>query len=413
MYPAGFVYLYSILYYVTLRGTNVRLAQYIFVFIYLLQLALVLRLYSKSRKIPPYVLVFTTFTSYRIHSIYVLRLFNDPLAILFLYAALNLYMDGRWSWGSVCLSLGVSIKMNVLLFAPALFLLFLTNLGLWGTFKQLVICGALQLVLGAPFLLTYPLQYLKGSFDLGRVFDHQWTVNYRFLSVEIFENRFFHLGLLGVHVLLLAAFTPFAYNYMQKYCRLRTLQRQFEPQIAAQNEWSRQEKLRKEKEATKTAKQEPEELSKDQQQFLDSFESSLKQQTKDVKRSSGQRPAKAPRSEEANDPEKFSVHFDQSTQLALLPIFLCNFIGVMCARSLHYQFYVWYFHSLPHLVWFTELRLTYKFLLLGLIEYAWNTYPSTPVSSALLHACHVVLLLATFKRFYVQSSALSSKAKSS
>jgi hypothetical protein len=31
-------------------------------------------------------------------------------------------------------------------------------------------------------------------------------------------------------------------------------------------------------------------------------------------------------------------------------------------------------------------------LLLGLIELSWNTYPSTVYSSAILHACHVVLL---------------------
>lgn len=377
------------------------MAQYIFIGIYLIQLALVLRLYSKSRKIPPYVIVLTTFTSYRIHSIYVLRLFNDPVAILFLYAALNLYMDGKWSWGSVCLSLGVSIKMNVLLFAPAIFLLFIASLGLWGTVKQLVICGTIQIALGAPFLATYPLQYLKGSFDLGRVFDHKWTVNYRFLNVDFFENRIFHLALLGLHILLLAIFTGFSYNYMQKYCRLRNLQKQFEPQIEAQNRINR---LEQDKKKTKNNKVEPTEtLSKDQQQFLDSFEKSLKKTNNDLKGSS-QAP-NVPQPEEVA-PEKYSIHFEQCSQLALLPIFLCNFIGIACSRSLHYQFYVWYFHSLPHLVWFTNLRLTYKFLLLGLIEYAWNTYPSTNVSSLLLHACHLVLLVAIFKRFFVQSQAL-------
>lgn len=410
VYPAGFVYIYSILYYVTMRGANIRLAQYFFVAIYLVQLALVLRLYSKSRKIPPYVIVLTTFTSYRIHSIYVLRLFNDPVAILFLYAALNLYMDGKWSWGSVCLSLGVSVKMNVLLFAPAIFLLFITSLGVWGTIKQLIICGTLQLILGAPFLLTHPLQYLKGSFDLSRVFDHKWTVNYRFLSIDLFEDRRFHLVLLGLHVLLLAGFSKFAFNYMQKYCRLRSLQKQFEPQIALQNQIVKQEETSKKKgykKETKKVEEPAEELSSEQQQFLDSFEKSMKN---NVRAPTSQAPVATEKKEKS--PQKYSIHFDQCTQLALLPIFLCNFIGIACSRSLHYQFYVWYFHSLPHLVWFTDLRLTYKFLLLGLIEYAWNTYPSTNVSSALLHVCHVVLLLATFMRFYTQSRALT-KSKTS
>lgn len=382
-----------------MRGTYIRLAQYIFIFIYLLQLALVLRLYSKSRKIPPYVIVFTTFTSYRIHSIYVLRLFNDPVAILFLYAALNCFMDGRWSWGSVFLSLGVSVKMNVLLFAPAILLLFITSLGLLRTIKQLSICAAIQLLLGAPFLLTYPWEYIKGSFDFGRVFDHQWTVNYRFLPVEVFENKFFHLALLGLHLLLLAGFTGFAYNYMQQYVRLRSLQKQFEPQIEMQNKLNVQRKATEEK--TKSSKKKKDKLPAEKEQFLSSFEKSLKNNAKTNEPIDQEPPA---------TPEKYSIHFDQCTQLALLPIFLCNFIGLVCSRSLHYQFYVWYFHSLPHLVWFTDFRLTYRFLLLGLIEYAWNTYPSTNVSSALLHLCHLVLLAGIFMRFYSQS-AVFKKAK--
>lgn len=95
VYPAGFVYIYSFFYFLTSQGENIRLAQYIFIGIYLLQLCLVLRIYIKTKKVPPYVLVITILTSYRIHSIYVLRLFNDPVAVLFLYVALNLFMESK------------------------------------------------------------------------------------------------------------------------------------------------------------------------------------------------------------------------------------------------------------------------------------------------------------------------------
>ena len=51
VYPAGFVYFFAILYYVTEFGKNIRLAQYIFCGFYLVTLALVFRIYSKSKKV--------------------------------------------------------------------------------------------------------------------------------------------------------------------------------------------------------------------------------------------------------------------------------------------------------------------------------------------------------------------------
>ena len=59
------------------------------------------------------------------------------MVMLLFYAALNCFIDGRWTLGSMLCSLGVSVKMNVLLFAPALLLVYPCILGLWGTVKQL------------------------------------------------------------------------------------------------------------------------------------------------------------------------------------------------------------------------------------------------------------------------------------
>lgn len=389
MYPAGFVYIYTIFYYLTNHGQNIRLAQYCFIGIYLLQMYLMLKIYTKSRKVPPYVLIFSAFTSYRIHSIYVLRLFNDPIAILFLYAALNFYLNGQWTMGSIFLSLGVSVKMNILLFAPAILLLYLVNLGYMDTIKQLSICAIIQLLLGAPFLLTHPVEYLKGSFDFGRIFQHKWTVNYRFLPIDIFEHKYFHIILLAVHLALLLVFLMPSYKYMQSYCRLRTLQSQLQPQIDAKNQETEQSNSKKTTKKRKPKdtdeKQTDEEITINQKIFLNSFEQMLR------KTSEQSSPLKDPEPT-VKAKQKYEIHFDRAIQLAILPIFLSNFIGIMCSRSLHYQFYVWYFHTLPYLTWFTDYNVSAKLLLLGLIEFAWNTYPSTVLSSTLLHLSHLILL---------------------
>lgn len=352
-----------------------------------------LRLYTKCRKVPPYVLVITAFTSYRVHSIYILRLFNDPIAVLFLYVAINLFLDQNWTLGSIFFSVAVSIKMNILLFAPALLLFYITNLGYKETLKQLTICAIVQLILGSPFLVSYPVEYIKGSFDLGRIFEHKWTVNYRFLPQPIFEDKKFHLALLVFHLILLGLFASPAYKYFKNYYRLRQLQKQLQPQIDAEN---RQNKTRHAKPKQKSAKVD-EKLTKDQQDFIKSFEKGL-QKSMTGKKNQNEPMTQVP--EEPVDIQKYSVHFDQATQLALLPLFLSNFIGIVCARSLHYQFYIWYFHSLPYLLWSTPFSTNVRFLLLFLIELCWNMYPSTDFSSGLLHVCHLIVLVGIGKAMW-------------
>lgn len=51
VYPAGFVYIFMGLYYITDFGNNIKMAQYIFAGLYMINLLLVLRIYEKSRKV--------------------------------------------------------------------------------------------------------------------------------------------------------------------------------------------------------------------------------------------------------------------------------------------------------------------------------------------------------------------------
>jgi hypothetical protein len=109
--------------------------------------------------------------SKRIHSIFVLRLFNDCVAMALLYTAILLFVNKRWKFGCVFYSLAVSVKMNILLFSPGLLLLLIQgHSSLFGVFQCLSICAVIQLVLAVPFLRHAPVSYLRGAFDLGRVF---------------------------------------------------------------------------------------------------------------------------------------------------------------------------------------------------------------------------------------------------
>ncbi|NXX85230.1 ALG3 mannosyltransferase, partial [Urocolius indicus] len=321
VYPAGFVYIFLGLYHATGRGADIRLAQYLFAGLYLLNLLLVFRIYCRTSKVPPYVFFFMCCASYRIHSIFVLRLFNDPVAMAILFLAVNLFLEERWSWGCLLFSLAVSVKMNILLFAPGLLFLLLQRFGLLGCIPKLCICALLQVVLGLPFLLVNPVGYLTRSFDLGRQFQFKWTVNWRFLPEEVFQSRAFHAALLLAHLAGLGLFAARRWHRTGRSCAV----------------W----------------------------------------------RGGGAGPPLPP------------LSLNTSAQIVFV-LFSSNFLGLCCSRSLHYQFYVWYFHTLPYLLWCTpttKLAHMPKVLLLGVIELCWNTYPSTVCSSLALHICHGLILL--------------------
>lgn len=52
-YPAGFVYIFMGLYYVTGHGTDIRMAQHIFAVLYLATLLLVFLIYHQTCKVSP------------------------------------------------------------------------------------------------------------------------------------------------------------------------------------------------------------------------------------------------------------------------------------------------------------------------------------------------------------------------
>ena len=78
-------------------------------------------------------------------------------------------------------------------------------------------------------------------------------------------------------------------------------------------------------------------------------------------------------------------------------LFEGNFVGIVFARSLHYQFYEWYYHTLPLLLWGGSSESlpggsATRVALMVAVERCWNVFPSTPTSSLVLLAAHGVIL---------------------
>ena len=72
VYPGGFVYIYSILYFITDHGTNILKAQYVFLLLHVFFIySFIKLLMNNTRKLPLWVVVLTAI-SRRIHSIFVL-----------------------------------------------------------------------------------------------------------------------------------------------------------------------------------------------------------------------------------------------------------------------------------------------------------------------------------------------------
>lgn len=62
-------------------------------------------------------------------------------------------------------------------------------------------------------------------------------------------------------------------------------------------------------------------------------------------------------------------------------------IGCLCARSLHYQFFVYIAWSTPFLLWKSDMHPVLIYAICMAQEWAWNVYPSTDASSMVVVGC--------------------------
>lgn len=71
-------------------------------------------------------------------------------------------------------------------------------------------------------------------------------------------------------------------------------------------------------------------------------------------------------------------------------------IGLLCARSLHYQFYAYLVWTTPLILWKSGFHPVLVFILWAAQEWAWNVYPSTNVSSTMVVGCLALQVLGVF-----------------
>ncbi|KAI1611719.1 alpha-1,3-mannosyltransferase [Exophiala viscosa] len=316
VYPALHVYIYTALYYLTDEGTNILRAQVIFAGLYLVTLAMVLACYRRVGA-PPWLLV-PLALSKRMHSIFLLRLFNDCWASLALWTSIYLLQRRKWEPAAVLWGIGLGVKMTILLAAPAIGVIILQGAGT----KDGIFCGvtvvALHILLAVPFTTSGAgFQYLHRAFELTRQFLFKWTVNWRFVGEEVFLSRQFAISLLIIHVTLLLLF------FQAKWIK-----------PSASN-------------------------------LLD-FAKKCVDGT--------------PASEHASISKKVTPTFVMDTMLGSMVI------GMLCARSLHYQFFAYLGWATPYLLWRAGGGPIWVLVNWAVQEYCWLVFPSTDLSSAVVVA---------------------------
>ena len=117
VYPAMHVYIFYVLKKLTDEGTNLVRAQWIFMGLYLLNTFVVMKIYEKIGRVKPWLLYFMFIASQRIHSIYVLRLFNDPVAMILMHVCILALVSRRWAWSTIFFTFALNTKMNIRTFS--------------------------------------------------------------------------------------------------------------------------------------------------------------------------------------------------------------------------------------------------------------------------------------------------------
>ncbi|KAM6485809.1 glycosyltransferase family 58 protein [Trichoderma sp. SZMC 28011] len=314
VYPAAHVYIYTGLYYLTNKGTDVLLAQQLFAGLYMATLGVVMLCYWKA-KVPPYIFPLLILSK-RLHSVFVLRCFNDCFAAFFSWLSIYFFQRRVWTVGALAYTIGLGVKMSLLLVLPAVVIVLFLGRGFKGALRLLWLMVQVQLLLAVPFITTNWRGYLGRAFELSRQFKFEWTVNWRMLGEELFLSRGFSITLLAFHALFLLIFILGRWLKIKE----RTVLGMIPYVLRFQSPFTEQEELN-------------------------------------------------------------ISHRVVTPRYIMSAMLSANVVGLLFARSLHYQFYAYLAWATPFLLWTATPNPLIVVSLWAAQEWAWNVFPSTPVSS--------------------------------
>lgn len=260
-----------------------------------------------------------------------MRCFNDCFAAFFLWLSIFFFQRGAWTIGALAYTIGLGVKMSLLLVLPAVVIVLFLGRGFKGALRLLWLMVQVQLVLAIPFITTNWAGYLGRAFELSRQFKFEWTVNWRMLGEELFLSRSFSITLLAFHAISLLVFVLTRWLKLKE----RTLPGMISSVIQFKSPFTEQEQL---------------------------------------------------------DISKRVV----TPRYILSAILSANVVGLLFARSLHYQFYAYLAWATPFLLWTACPNLFVVVPLWVAQEWAWNVFPSTPLSSSVVVSVLAVTVAMAF-----------------
>lgn len=269
-----------------------------------------------------------------------LRCFNDCFAVLGLFLSIFCYQTNYWHWGSFVYTTGLNVKMSLLLPLPAMGILMLQTMNSTEAITQAMIIFQVS-VCPIPVqnaTITNVLQVAYGYPFRKRApsyFSRAFELTRQFLYKWTVNWRFVPESIF--------LSKPFALGLLAAHVGLLYW--------FAKTRW------------IKPSRRTP-------RQFLDLIRGEPRDMDQITRR--------------------VTPNFIMTTMLSAVAI------GMLCARSLHYQFYAYIAWTTPFLLWKAGFHPIIQYALWGAQEWAWNVYPSTPISSATAVGTLAITVLGTW-----------------